>query len=58
MLAVDIHPQNAEIEVDHNKWYAEEHLDFLSKVPGFVRAQRFKRVNNIELAELRIMGYR
>ena len=40
MLAGGIEPQSAEIEEDQNKVYAEEHLDMLSKVPGFLRARR------------------
>jgi hypothetical protein len=50
ILAAGIEPQNTEIEEDQNKWYAEEHLELLSKVPGFLRARRFKLVSHAELA--------
>lgn len=49
LLAVGIVPQNAEIEEDQNKWYAEEHLNLLSKVPGFLRARRLKLVSHMEI---------
>ncbi|KAK3675481.1 hypothetical protein LTR78_004564 [Recurvomyces mirabilis] len=29
-------------EEDFNKWYEEEHIDMLSKVPGWLRSRRFK----------------
>lgn len=29
-------------EEDWDKWYREEHLDLLSKVPGYRRSQRYK----------------
>lgn len=29
-------------EEEYNKWYSEQHLDDVLKVPGFVAAQRFK----------------
>jgi hypothetical protein len=29
-------------EEDWHKWYREEHLDMLSKVPGYRRSQRYK----------------
>ena len=29
-------------EEEFNKWYTEQHLDDVLKVPGFVAAQRFK----------------
>jgi len=29
-------------EDDYNKWYNEQHLDDVLKVPGFVAAQRFE----------------
>lgn len=50
ILAVGIEPPNAEVEEDQNRWYAEEHLDLLSKVPGFLRARRFKLVRHVEIA--------
>jgi hypothetical protein len=50
LLVVSIEPEDAEIEEELNKWYAEEHFDMLSKVPGFVRARRFKLVTHGEVA--------
>lgn len=50
LLIASIEPENAEIEEEMNKWYAEEHLDMLSKVPGFIRARRFKLVTHGEAA--------
>jgi antibiotic biosynthesis monooxygenase (ABM) superfamily enzyme len=29
-------------EEDWDKWYREEHLDMLSKVPGYRRSQRYR----------------
>ena len=29
-------------EEEYNKWYTQQHLDDVLKVPGFVAAQRFK----------------
>jgi hypothetical protein len=49
LLTTAIEPSNAEIEEEQNKWYAEEHLPLLSKVPGFLRARRFKLVDHAEL---------
>jgi hypothetical protein len=49
LLTAAIEPSNAEIEEEQNKWYAEEHLPLLSKVPGFLRARRFKLVDHVEL---------
>jgi len=39
-----------ELEADFNKWYEEEHLADLSKVPGWLRSRRFKLVSHVELA--------
>ncbi|KAF9456042.1 hypothetical protein BDZ94DRAFT_1230236 [Collybia nuda] len=49
ILAVYMQP-TADDEVDFNQWYNEEHLDMLSKVPGFQRARRFKLISHVELA--------
>ncbi|KAL1760225.1 hypothetical protein FB107DRAFT_203341 [Schizophyllum commune] len=39
----------AESEVEFNKWYDEEHFPLVCKVPGYLRARRFKltAVNDI-----------
>jgi hypothetical protein len=29
-------------EIDYHKWYKEEHLDALSKIPVYRRSQRYK----------------
>jgi hypothetical protein len=50
VLSAAMEPSNAAIEEEHNKWYTEEHLPLLSKVPGFLRARRFRLVDHAELA--------
>lgn len=50
LLTVAVNPSSAEIEDEQNRWYAEEHLSLLSKVPGFLRARRFRLVNHAELS--------
>ncbi|KAF5375706.1 hypothetical protein D9615_009363 [Tricholomella constricta] len=50
VLVVGLQPASQEKEEDMNKWYAEEHLDLIAKVPGFLRARRYKLVSQIELA--------
>ncbi|RDB30768.1 hypothetical protein Hypma_005732 [Hypsizygus marmoreus] len=37
-------------EEEMNAWYANEHLELLSKVPGFLRARRYRLVSSVELA--------
>ncbi|KAG6886142.1 hypothetical protein C0992_004601 [Termitomyces sp. T32_za158] len=32
------------------RWYLNEHLPLLSKVPGFIRSRRYKLVSDVELA--------
>lgn len=39
MLAMNV---PAEIEAEYNAWYNEEHLPLMSKVPGVLRARRFR----------------
>ncbi|KAG6853300.1 hypothetical protein C0991_005355 [Blastosporella zonata] len=50
VLVVGVLPSTVEKEEDINKWYAEEHLALMSKVPGFIRARRYKLVSSVELA--------
>ncbi|KAG6857058.1 hypothetical protein H0H87_010023 [Tephrocybe sp. NHM501043] len=50
VLVVGMKPTSLEKEEDVNNWYSEEHLALMSKVPGFIRARRFKLVSSIELA--------
>ena len=38
------------VEADYNMWHGEDHLDLLSKLPGFLRARRFKLVACVELS--------
>ena len=38
MLWTDVDP---EYEAEFNRWYDEEHLDRLLKVPGFLSASRY-----------------
>ncbi|GLB45171.1 hypothetical protein LshimejAT787_2000760 [Lyophyllum shimeji] len=49
VLVVGIEPA-PEKEEEVNRWYDEEHLDLMSKVPGFIRARRYKLVSHLELA--------
>jgi uncharacterized protein (TIGR02118 family) len=39
MVAVYMNPQDEE---DFEKWYREEHLELLSKLPGYHRSLRYK----------------
>ncbi len=39
MLWTDVDPQH---EAEFNRWYDEEHLDRLLKVPGFLGASRYE----------------
>ncbi|HEX7215077.1 MAG TPA: hypothetical protein VF578_12765, partial [Methylomirabilota bacterium] len=39
MLWTDVDPQ---YEAEFNRWYDEEHLDRLLKVPGFLGASRYE----------------
>ncbi|KAG6807166.1 hypothetical protein H0H93_001885, partial [Arthromyces matolae] len=50
LVVVGLLPDGPDGEEDLNKWYAEEHLPLLSKVPGFIRARRYELVSNVELA--------
>ncbi|KAF9478928.1 hypothetical protein BDN70DRAFT_879315 [Pholiota conissans] len=38
-----------ELEDEFNKWYEEEHLAEIAKVPGFQRGRRYKLINSVEL---------
>ncbi|KAK5117553.1 hypothetical protein LTR62_004975 [Meristemomyces frigidus] len=40
-LAVSMRVMDSD-EEDFNKWWEEEHIDMLSKVPGWLRSRRFK----------------
>ena len=40
-LAVSMRVQDGDVD-DFNAWYEEEHIDMLSKVPGWLRTRRFK----------------
>ncbi|KAJ9654157.1 hypothetical protein H2198_006776 [Neophaeococcomyces mojaviensis] len=39
ILTVEMHPQDAS---DFDEWYRKEHLDLLSKIPGYRRCLRYK----------------
>lgn len=49
VLVVGVEPA-PEKEEEVNRWYEEEHLGLMSKVPGFIRARRYKLVSHLELA--------
>ncbi|KAI1164738.1 Alpha/Beta hydrolase protein [Nemania serpens] len=43
LVAVQLTPKDPDSAVDEiQKWYAEEHMDMLSKVPGWLRSRLFK----------------
>ncbi|KAJ3730348.1 hypothetical protein C8R42DRAFT_649902 [Lentinula raphanica] len=44
LISVAISP-TSESEADFNAWYAEEHLDLLSRVPGWEACRRFSLVD-------------
>ncbi|KAG5642177.1 hypothetical protein DXG03_003440 [Asterophora parasitica] len=50
LLVTGRQPASPEGEEDLNRWYTEEHFVLLAKVPGFLRARRYKLVSQIELA--------
>ena len=46
LVAVRMTLKNIEdAEVHFDRWYEEEHIDLLSKVPGWLRTRRFKTLN-------------
>ena len=47
---IQISSPTTRVEADYNMWYAEDHLDLLSKLPEFLRARRFKLVARVELS--------
>jgi len=47
-LVVGVNP-TPDKEEEVNRWYEEEHLKLMSKVPGFIRARRYKLVSSVEL---------
>jgi hypothetical protein len=44
IITVEMQPTD---EKDFDRWYREEHLDMLSKVPGYRRSQRYKIGNPV-----------
>ncbi|KAG6860263.1 hypothetical protein C0995_013507 [Termitomyces sp. Mi166 len=50
VLAAGILPNTPEQEEEIDRWYSHEHLPLLSKVPGFIRARRFKLLGDDERA--------
>lgn len=41
----------SELEEEFNRWYEEEHMPDLSKVPGWYRGRRYKLISGVELAK-------
>ncbi|KJA21463.1 hypothetical protein HYPSUDRAFT_1088686 [Hypholoma sublateritium FD-334 SS-4] len=39
-----------ELDAEFNKWYDEEHIPLLAKVPAFLRVRRYKLVSSVQLA--------
>ncbi|KAG6810179.1 hypothetical protein H0H92_012970 [Tricholoma furcatifolium] len=50
VLVGGFNPGSPEVEREMNKWYEEEHLEMLSRVPGFIRVRRYELVSHVELA--------
>ncbi|KAI0537728.1 Alpha/Beta hydrolase protein [Xylaria digitata] len=51
LVAVQLTPKEAENSVEAiQKWYGEEHMDMLSKVPGWLRSRLFK-ISSLEKGE-------
>jgi hypothetical protein len=48
---------NPQDEVDFDKWYREEHLEMLSKIPGYRRSLRFELGPKMELTEPEVGKY-
>ncbi|CAI7975993.1 MULTISPECIES: DUF4286 family protein [Parafrankia] len=42
ILVVQTRPVSAEREDEYNKWYSEEHVPDILKIPGFVGARRYR----------------
>jgi len=38
-----------DLDQEFNKWYAEEHMPQIAKVPGWLRTRRYKLVSAVEL---------
>jgi hypothetical protein len=49
LLVVSLEPRQ-DGESEFNKWYEEEHMVLLSKVPGWLRGRRYKFLSQTELA--------
>ena len=49
LLVASLKPSQ-EGEGEFNKWYEEEHMTLLSKVPGWLRGRRYTLLSQIELA--------
>ncbi|KAH8824113.1 hypothetical protein DL96DRAFT_1713464 [Flagelloscypha sp. PMI_526] len=46
LFVVSVEPKDTDKARDEvNRWYEEEHIPLLSKVPGFIRARRYKLEN-------------
>ncbi|KAK6992196.1 hypothetical protein R3P38DRAFT_210261 [Favolaschia claudopus] len=46
ILVVTLEMKTAEAEEDMNRWYDEEHMDLLSKIPGWKQGRRYKLVES------------
>ncbi|KAJ7119846.1 hypothetical protein C8R44DRAFT_788973 [Mycena epipterygia] len=46
VVSYEIAPENEE---DFNKWYDEEHMDLISRIPGWKRGRRYKLVDSAQL---------
>ena len=48
ILVVSMEP-SLEGEVEFNRWYEEEHMELISKIPGWLRGRRYKILSQNEL---------
>ncbi|KAJ6493561.1 hypothetical protein C8R47DRAFT_1118743 [Mycena vitilis] len=54
ILVVNLEMKTPEGEDDLNKWYDEEHMDLLSKIPGWKQGRRYKLVDYCQQGEMMV----
>ncbi|KAJ7606152.1 hypothetical protein DFH06DRAFT_1019628, partial [Mycena polygramma] len=54
VLVVSLEMKTPEGEDNLNKWYDEEHMDLLSKIPGWKQGRRYKLVDYYQQGELMV----
>ncbi|KAF9063007.1 hypothetical protein BDP27DRAFT_1385042 [Rhodocollybia butyracea] len=48
-VGLEVKPEG---EAEFNKWYKEEHIPMISKIPGWIRSRRFVLANNVARGSL------